>query len=37
MRRDERVWMMGQDIGKMGGVFGLTRGLQEEFGPLPSA
>lgn len=32
MRRDERVWMMGQDIGKMGGVFGLTRGLQEEFG-----
>ena len=33
MRRDERVWMMGQDIGKMGGVFGLTRGLQEEFGP----
>lgn len=33
MRRDARVWMMGQDIGKMGGVFGLTRGLQEEFGP----
>lgn len=33
MRRDIRVWMMGQDIGKMGGVFGLTRGLQEEFGP----
>jgi len=33
MRRDTRVWMMGQDIGKMGGVFGLTRGLQEEFGP----
>jgi len=33
MRCDDRVWMMGQDIGKMGGVFGLTRGLQEEFGP----
>ena len=33
MRRDERVFMMGQDIGKLGGVFGLTRGLQEEFGP----
>lgn len=32
MRRDERVWMMGQDIGRMGGVFGVTRGLQEEFG-----
>ncbi|HET6551476.1 MAG TPA: alpha-ketoacid dehydrogenase subunit beta, partial [Solirubrobacter sp.] len=34
MRRDERVWMMGQDIGRMGGVFGVTRGLQEEFGAL---
>jgi pyruvate/2-oxoglutarate/acetoin dehydrogenase E1 component len=32
MRRDERVWMMGQDIGAMGGVFGVTRGLLEEFG-----
>jgi pyruvate/2-oxoglutarate/acetoin dehydrogenase E1 component len=32
MRRDERVWMMGQDIGRMGGVFGVTRGLLEEFG-----
>jgi pyruvate/2-oxoglutarate/acetoin dehydrogenase E1 component len=32
MRRDERVWMMGQDIGRMGGVFGVTRGLQDEFG-----
>ena len=31
MRRDERVWMMGQDIGRMGGVFGVTRGLFEEF------
>lgn len=33
MRRDERVWMMGQDIGRMGGVFGVTRGLIDEFGP----
>ena len=33
MRRDERVWMMGQDVGRMGGVFGVTRGLLEEFGP----
>jgi pyruvate dehydrogenase E1 component beta subunit len=32
MRRDGRVWMMGQDIGAMGGVFGVTRGLLEEFG-----
>ncbi|EFC85795.1 alpha-ketoacid dehydrogenase subunit beta [Parafrankia sp. EUN1f] len=33
MRRDDRVFLMGQDIGKLGGVFGLTRGLIEEFGP----
>jgi pyruvate dehydrogenase E1 component beta subunit len=33
MRRDERVWIMGQDVGKMGGVFGVTRGLYDEFGP----
>jgi pyruvate dehydrogenase E1 component beta subunit len=33
MRRDPRVWMMGQDIGRMGGVFGVTRGLYDEFGP----
>lgn len=32
MRRDERVWMMGQDVGRMGGVFGVTRGLYDEFG-----
>jgi pyruvate/2-oxoglutarate/acetoin dehydrogenase E1 component len=34
MRRDERVWMMGQDIGRMGGVFGVTRGLFDEFGAM---
>lgn len=33
MRRDDRVWMMGQDVGRMGGVFGVTRGLYDEFGP----
>jgi pyruvate dehydrogenase E1 component beta subunit len=32
MRRDERVWIMGQDVGRMGGVFGVTRGLFDEFG-----
>jgi pyruvate dehydrogenase E1 component beta subunit len=32
MHRDERVWIMGQDVGRMGGVFGVTRGLYEEFG-----
>jgi pyruvate dehydrogenase E1 component beta subunit len=34
MRRDDRVWLIGQDIGRMGGVFGVTRGLQDEFGPV---
>ena len=33
MRRDSRVWLMGQDIAAMGGVFGVTRGLLDEFGP----
>jgi pyruvate dehydrogenase E1 component beta subunit len=33
MRRDEKVWMLGQDVGKMGGVFGVTRGAYDEFGP----
>jgi pyruvate dehydrogenase E1 component beta subunit len=32
MRRDERVWMLGQDVGRMGGVFGVTRGIYDEFG-----
>lgn len=33
MRVDERVFVMGEDIGPLGGVFGNTRGLHEEFGP----
>jgi pyruvate dehydrogenase E1 component beta subunit len=33
MRRDGRVFVMGQDVGRMGGVFGVTRGLLDEFGP----
>ncbi|TNF06872.1 MAG: alpha-ketoacid dehydrogenase subunit beta [Gammaproteobacteria bacterium] len=32
MRRDERVFVMGEDIGALGGVYGNTRGLIEEFG-----
>lgn len=32
MRRDERVFLMGQDVARMGGVFGVTRGLLDEFG-----
>ncbi len=33
MRTDPRVFVMGEDIAKLGGVFGNTRGLLEEFGP----
>jgi pyruvate dehydrogenase E1 component subunit beta len=32
MERDESVLVMGQDIGKNGGVFRLTDGLQDKFG-----
>jgi 2-oxoisovalerate dehydrogenase E1 component beta subunit len=32
MRRDERVLVLGEDIGKLGGVFRATDGLQKEFG-----
>ena len=30
---DERVFILGQDIGKFGGAFRVTEGLLEEFGP----
>jgi 2-oxoisovalerate dehydrogenase E1 component beta subunit len=33
MRRDPRVVVLGEDIGKFGGVFRATAGLYEEFGP----
>jgi 2-oxoisovalerate dehydrogenase E1 component len=32
MARDPKVFMMGEDIAKMGGVFGVTRGLAKTFG-----
>jgi len=32
MRIDPRVFVMGEDIGPLGGVFGTTRGLITEFG-----
>ncbi len=32
MRRDDRVVVLGEDVGKLGGVFRVTAGLQEEFG-----
>lgn len=33
MDRDERVMIMGQDIGRHGGVFNATQGLLDRFGP----
>lgn len=32
MRRDERVILMGEDVGKRGGVFRVSDGLIDEFG-----
>lgn len=32
MRRDDRVVVLGEDVGRFGGVFRATVGLQEEFG-----
>jgi 2-oxoisovalerate dehydrogenase E1 component beta subunit len=32
MRRDRDVWVVGEDVGKKGGVFGATLGLFDEFG-----
>ncbi len=33
MRQDERVFIIGEDIGVYGGAFGVTFGMLEEFGP----
>ena len=33
-RRDERVMILGEDVGKRGGVFRVTEGFIDEFGPL---
>ena len=32
MRGDERVVVMGEDVGRVGGVFRVTAGLRDEFG-----
>ncbi|WP_199614085.1 alpha-ketoacid dehydrogenase subunit beta [Paenibacillus alkalitolerans] len=32
MRRDEKVFVLGEDVGVKGGVFRATQGLYEEFG-----
>jgi len=33
MAADERVFVFGEDVGKRGGVFRVTEGLQEKYGP----
>jgi 2-oxoisovalerate dehydrogenase E1 component beta subunit len=32
LREDDRVFLLGEDIGAFGGAFGVTAGLAEEFG-----
>jgi pyruvate dehydrogenase E1 component beta subunit len=33
MKADERVFLMGEDVGRYGGAFAVSKGLLEEFGP----
>jgi 2-oxoisovalerate dehydrogenase E1 component beta subunit len=33
MRRDKRVFLIGEDVGVYGGAFKVSQGFQEEFGP----
>jgi len=33
MNEDSRVFVMGEDVGRYGGCFAVTKGLLEEFGP----
>ena len=33
MQRDERVFLMGEDVGRYGGCYAVSKGLLEEFGP----
>ncbi len=32
MRRDERVFLMGEDVGRYGGCYAVSKGMLEEFG-----
>lgn len=32
MRRDQRVYLMGEDVGTFGGVWGVSQGMLQEFG-----
>jgi len=31
---DDRVFLMGEDVGRYGGCFGVSKGLYDEFGPV---
>ncbi len=33
MEKDERVFYMGEDVGVYGGIFGVTQGLYQKYGP----
>lgn len=33
LQKDERVFLMGEDVGHYGGAFAVSKGLLEEFGP----
>ena len=33
LQSDERVFLMGEDVGRYGGAFAVSKGLLEEFGP----
>lgn len=32
MEHDNNVFILGEDVGRKGGVFGATRGLQDKYG-----
>src|SRR4051812_50222703 len=36
MEVDDRVFVMGEDVGRQGGAFGATKELQQRFGELRS-
>ena len=33
LQRDDRVFLMGEDVGRYGGCYAVTKGLLDEFGP----
>lgn len=33
LQRDERVFLMGEDVGRYGGTYAVSKGLVDEFGP----